>query len=57
MKTMGLFSTPKSQDELIDYIEGLAGSEKALAWVIFGMTWNMIAHQINDAKEEVEADG
>jgi hypothetical protein len=40
-----LFATPESPDAFVDYIEGLSGSEKALAYTIAQMALNM-AHDI-----------
>lgn len=40
-----LFATPDSTDALAAYIEGLSGSEKALAYTISMMTFNL-AHKL-----------
>jgi hypothetical protein len=41
----GLFATPDSTDALTAYIEGLSGTEKALAYTIAMMTFNL-AHKL-----------
>jgi len=59
IRKMDLFHTPSSQDELMDWIESLATSEKAVAITVFGMTWNFLAEQVNNSQdseeEEIEA--
>jgi hypothetical protein len=40
-----LFATPKSPEAFVNYIEGLSGSEKALAFTIAQMAFNL-AHDI-----------
>lgn len=49
---MAMFHTPKSQDELLNYIERFNGSEKVVAMVVMGMTWNMIAELIAQGQAE-----
>ena len=51
MKTLtnvGLFYTPKSTEELEEWIERLSGAERALAYTVMGMTWNLCGHLINE---------
>ena len=40
---MGLFHTPKTSEEIMDFIGKLRGNDRALATTIFGMTWNYLA--------------
>lgn len=39
----GMFHTPKSQEELLGWIEKHSGSEKAVAMTAAMMTWNYLA--------------
>jgi hypothetical protein len=48
-----LFHTPDSMKELQDYIERFTGSERAIAYTIMGITWNLAAKVIDD---DIEAD-
>jgi hypothetical protein len=48
LKPMGLFATPESTKALEEYIERLNGPEKAMAYVIMGMTWNLCAKLTNE---------
>ena len=49
-----LFHTPDSMKELQDYIERFfTGYERAIAYTIMGITWNLAAKVIDDA---IEAD-
>lgn len=41
----GMFATPESSDAFVAYIEGLSGSDKALAYTIAQMAFNL-AHKI-----------
>jgi hypothetical protein len=53
-----LFAAPKTQQELFDWIDKLSDpGEKKIAVVIFGMTWNLCSHlmQENMNKKEAEA--
>lgn len=56
IKTIGLFHTPKSQDELLDWISNLHTSERVAATVAYGMTWNYLATKINEAQEDDDQD-
>ena len=52
MKEMGMFAT-KTEQELNDYIESLTGKgEKQIAYLIYGLTWNMIANKLNEEYKE-----
>ena len=43
-----LFASPESDEALMSYIEGLSGSEKALAYTICGMTWNRAVDKLSE---------
>lgn len=45
IKPCALFAAPKDLDELYAYMEKFSGSERTVAVVIMGMTWNL-AHKI-----------
>ena len=55
MKEMSMFAV-KTEQELNDYIESLTGQgEKQIAYLIYGLTWNMIASKLNkEYKEDKE---
>lgn len=40
---MNLFATPTSVEALQEYIERFSGAEKAVAYTVMGMTWNLAA--------------
>ena len=47
MSYMTAFSV-KTQDEMTAYLDGLTNpQEKALAYMIFALTWNMCAKMVN----------
>lgn len=46
-----MFYTPKSQDELLNYIERYSASERVAALTAMGLTWNMLAYLVKQAKE------
>ena len=48
MNKMTMFAT-YSEDDLIKYIENLSKKEKSLAYLIYGLTWNMIAEKLNNS--------
>ena len=50
IKPMGMFHTPKSMAELERYLNGLVGSERAVAIVTMGMTWNYLAAVVKEAQ-------
>lgn len=54
IKEVGLFHTPASLDELMNWIERLSGSEKIVALTAYGMTWNFLAKQVNQAQGETD---
>jgi len=38
---LGLFATPKSTADLMEYIEQFSGNERVIAMTIMGMTYNL----------------
>lgn len=54
IEKVSLFWTPRSQEQLIDYIEKLNGSEKALAYLIMGITWNLCSYLTNEDETHKE---
>lgn len=48
----GLFATPESQENLIDWIERLSGGEKIVAYTVMGMTWNLCSKLVSEDSEE-----
>lgn len=54
IRKMEFFHTPKTQDELLDWIESLATSEKVVAMTVLGMTWNFLAEQVNNSQDSEE---
>ena len=46
-KEISMYDT-KTQDDMAKYLERFTGSEKALAYLIYGLTWNMCAKMVND---------
>jgi len=50
MEIMPMFAV-KTQEELGKYIELFNPEQKALAYQIYAMTWNMIAKKLNEEKE------
>ena len=41
---LGMFHTHKTVESLQRWIESLSGSEKAMAYMAMGLTWNHLAH-------------
>lgn len=54
IKPNGLFHTPESQEALQEWIERLSSSEKTLAYIVMGMTWNLAAKLTNENQETDE---
>ena len=54
VKKMGLFATPKTMDELMQWIENLSGGERVAAMTAMGMTWNFMADTVNNSKADKE---
>lgn len=44
---VGLFHTPATSTELLDYINGLPAGDRTLAMTVMGMTWNLCAKIVN----------
>lgn len=51
IQEVGLFHTPKTWEELQDWLEGLNGSEKAMATTAAVMAWNLAAYVTNGEEE------
>ena len=51
-----LFWTPESVEELQEYVEQFNSGEKALAYAIMGMTWNLAAKLYEEKHPETEAE-
>ena len=49
---MGLFATPKTQEELLSWIELHNGEERAIMMLAMGYTWNYLAHTLETHNEE-----
>lgn len=48
LKPMGLFATPASTEDLMDYCRSFpAGPERVAAMTVMGMTWNLCASLTN----------
>lgn len=41
---MGMFHTHKTVESLQQWIESLSGSEKAVAYMAMGLTWNHLSY-------------
>ena len=44
LKPIGLYHTYETVAELSEYVEKLSVEERALAYLIMGLTWNTCAH-------------
>jgi len=44
IQPLGMFHTHKTFESLQRWIDSLSGSEKALAYVAMGLTWNHLSH-------------
>ena len=45
---MGLFHTPKSMDEIVQFIDNLPKSEQATAWTVFGLLNNLVVDRFRN---------
>lgn len=45
---MGIFHTPKSADEIVEWINRHAPEERAHLMTVMGMTWNFLAQAVTD---------
>ena len=55
LKEVDIFATYKSAEELQAYIDQFSGSEKVIANMVMGLTWNTCAHLVNQTAEPVKA--
>ena len=46
MTEMGLFHTPQSVDEIVEYIDTLPTNQRAQAWVVYGLLNNLIVDRL-----------
>ena len=44
LQPIGLYHTYETVDQLQQYIQQLNGEDRALAYLIMGLTWNTCAH-------------
>jgi hypothetical protein len=51
LQPIGLYHTYETVDQLQEYIEQLSGDERALAFIIMGLTWNTCAHLTAEVAE------
>ena len=51
IKGVSICHTPENWAELDDYISGLSGSEKAVAYLGAYMAWNLAAKIVNEGLE------
>ena len=47
-----MFWSPKTPEELHNYIERMSGTEKALAYTIMGITGNLCSNMVDAALKE-----
>ena len=45
---MGLFHTPKSMDEIVQFIDNLPSSDRATAWTVFGLYNNLVVDRLRN---------
>ncbi len=51
LQPIGLYHTYTTVKELQEYLDKLSGAERALAYTIFGLTWNTCAHLTAEVAE------
>lgn len=51
-KPVGLFYTPESMEELMQMIERLSGSEKAIAMQFAMHTWNLTCKLVQEGEDK-----
>tara|TARA_R110000824_G_scaffold42980_13_gene125963 strand:+ start:325 stop:534 length:210 start_codon:yes stop_codon:yes gene_type:complete len=51
-KTWGMFATPEDRKALDAYVASFNGSERVVATVVMGMTWNFAVELFNKRLEE-----
>ena len=52
LQPIGLYYTYETVEELQAYIQQLSGEERALAYLIMGLTWNTCAHLTKKGGDE-----
>tara|TARA_Y100000996_G_C22552445_1_gene654242 strand:+ start:2112 stop:2294 length:183 start_codon:yes stop_codon:yes gene_type:complete len=50
-----MFATPKTPADLYAYVEGMSGSERAIAYTVIGMTMNLATDLVDRAIAEEDA--
>jgi len=55
IQKMGIFATYKTREQLEAYIEKHIPKEKALLYLGMGLTWNYLAHKLEEHNKKVEA--
>ena len=55
LKKVDIFATYETVEELQAYIDQFSGSEKVIANMVMGLTWNTCAHLVNQTAEPVKA--
>ena len=55
LKKVDIFATYETVEELQAYIDQFSGSEKVIANMVMGLTWNTCAHIANQTAEPVKA--
>lgn len=53
---MGLFHTPKSMDEIVQFIDNLPSHEQATAWTVFGLLNNLVVDRLRNDNLLVKTD-
>ena len=48
MTEMGLFHTPHSVDEIVNFIDTLPTNQRAQAWTVYGLLNNLIVDRLRD---------
>lgn len=48
MTEMGLFHTPQSVDEIVNFIDTLPTNQRAQAWTVYGLLNNLIVDRLRD---------
>lgn len=46
MTEMGLFHTPQSVDEIVEFIDTLPMNQRAQAWTVYGLLNNLIVDRL-----------
>jgi len=55
LKKAPLIYTYKTQEDLIKYFDTHSGTEKAMLYLGSALTWNMLAHMLENQDDEPEA--